>query len=59
MTSPITITNEMSREDLRKLKPAKAKKVVLLVDGEKYPEHEYKADDVENFVGINGKVVFK
>jgi len=59
MTKPIDINNEMSRDDLRKLKPAKAKRVVLMVDGDKYPHHEYNADEIENFVGINGKVVFK
>ena len=59
MTKPITITNDLSRDDLMKLKPKGAKRVVLLVDGEKYPEREMKADDVEHFVGINGRIVFK
>lgn len=54
----IQIDTSMTRGDLLKLKPRWAKWVSVLVDGEKYPLKQMKADDVENCVGINGRIVF-
>ena len=59
MSEVIDINQHMTREQLRNLKPRQARKVVLHVEGEKYPEREYKADEVEDFVGINGRIKFK
>lgn len=52
----ITITANMSEADLKTLRPKSARTVILTDDRGR--SHTYRADEVTDFVGINGTVQF-
>ena len=54
----VRIARSTTREELVKLSPKGAKRVLLLVDGGRYPEREHPIKEVENFVGLNATLTF-
>ena len=60
ISPPIRINSGMTPDQLDALRKPyrKANKVVLLVDGNKYPERPYPAASMWSFVGIDGTIRF-